>query len=169
VLVPTLALTIGLVAWQMQSVSRRASAGAPLRSIAVLPLANLSGDASQEYFSDGITDQLITNLAKVGSLRVISRTSVMRYKGTRKGLPEIAKELNVDAIVEGSVVKSGQKIRITAQLLDGPSDRHLWAESYERDFGDVLKLQNDVAEAIAVQVRAELSPSLRRNCARRVR
>ena len=161
VLVPTLALTIGLVVWQMQSVSRRAIAGAPLRSIAVLPLANLSGDASQEYFSDGITDQLITNLAKVGSLRVISRTSVMRYKGTRKGLPEIAKELNVDAIVEGSVVKSGQKIRITAQLLDGPSDRHLWAESYERDFGDVLKLQNDVAEAIAVQVRAELSPELK--------
>ncbi len=161
VLVPTLALTIGLVVWQMQSVSRRAIAGAPLRSIAVLPLANLSGDASQEYFSDGITEQLITDLAKVGSLRVISRTSVMRYKGTRKGLPEIAKELNVDAIVEGSVVKSGQKIRITAQLLDGPSDRHLWAESYERDFGDVLKLQNDVAEAIAVQVRAELSPKLK--------
>ena len=161
VLVPTLALTIGLVVWQMQSVSRRASAGGPLRSIAVLPLANLSGDASQEYFSDGITDQLITNLAKVGSLRVISRTSVMRYKGTRKGLPEIAKELNVDAIVEGSVVKSGQKIRITAQLLDGPTDRHLWAESYERDFGDVLKLQNDVAEAIAVQVRAELSPEVK--------
>ena len=161
VLVPTLALTIGLVVWQMQSVSRRAIAGAPLRSIAVLPLANLSGDASQEYFSDGITEQLITDLAKVGSLRVISRTSVMRYKGTRKGLPEIARELNVDAIVEGSVVKSGQKIRITAQLLDGPSDRHLWAESYERDFGDVLKLQNDVAEAIAVQVRAELSPKLK--------
>jgi len=161
VLVPTLALTIGLVVWQMQSVSRRASAGAPLRSIAVLPLANLSGDASQEYFSDGITDQLITDLVKVGSLRVISRTSVMRYKGSRKGLPEIAKEMNVDAIVEGSVVKSGQKIRITAQLLDGPSDRHLWAESYERDFGDVLKLQNDVAEAIAVQVRAELSPEVK--------
>ncbi len=161
VLVPTLALTIGLVVWQVQSVSRRASAGAPLRSIAVLPLANLSGDPSQEYFSDGITDQLITDLAKVGSLRVISRTSVMRYKGTKKGLPEIAKELNVDAIVEGSVVRSGQKIRITAQLLQGATDRHLWAESYERDFGDVLKLQNDVAEAITVQVRAELSPEVK--------
>src|SRR5579859_921152 len=132
-----------------------------IRSIAVLPLANLSGDPSQDYFAEGMTDQLITDLAKIGSLRVVSRTSVMRYKGTKKGLPEIANELNVDAIVEGSVVRSGQKVRITAQLLHGPTDKHLWADSYERDLGDVLRLQSDVAEAIAGQVRAELSPQLK--------
>ena len=102
VLVPVLALTIALILWQVQTVSQRASADAPLRSIAVLPLADLSGDASEEYFAEGMTDQLITDLAKIGSLRVVSRTSVMRYKGTKRGLPEIARELNVDAIVEGS-------------------------------------------------------------------
>ena len=161
VLVPALGLAIGLILWRVQTASPRTSADAPLRSVAVLPLANLSGDVSQEYFAEGMTDQLITDLAKVGSLRVVSRTSVMRYKGTRKGLPEIARELNVDAIVEGSVVRSGQKVRITAQLLHGPTDKHLWAESYERDLGDVLRLQNDVAEAIAGQVRAELSPELK--------
>jgi TolB-like protein/Flp pilus assembly protein TadD len=129
-----------------------------LRSIAVLPLDNLSGDPSQAFFVDGMTDQLITDLAKVGSLRVISRTSVMRYKGTKKGLPEIARELNVDGIIEGSVIRSGTRVRITAQLLHGPTDRHLWAESYDRDLGDVLKLQSEVAEAIAQQVRAQLTP-----------
>src|SRR5439155_3176653 len=157
VLVPTLALTIGLVVWQMQSVSRRAIAGAPLRSIAVLPLANLSGDASQEYFSDGITDQLITDLAKVGSLRVISRTSVLRYKGTKKGLPEIVRELHVDTVVEGSVIRSGRRVRVTAQLLQAASDQHLWAETYDRDIGDVLRLQGEVADAIAQQIRAQLT------------
>jgi tetratricopeptide (TPR) repeat protein len=105
-----------------------------------------------------MTEQLITDLAKVGSLRVISRTSVMRYKGTKKGLPEIARELNVDGIVEGSVMRSGNHVRITAQLLHGPTDKHLWAESYERDLGDVLRLQSQVAQAIAVQVRAQLTP-----------
>jgi len=109
---------------------------------------------------DGMTDELITDLAKVSSLRVISRTSVMRYKGTKKGLPEIARELNVDGIVEGSVTRSGQRVRITAQLLDAPTDRHLWAETYERDLGDVLSLQSEVAEAIALQVRAQLTPEL---------
>jgi TolB-like protein len=123
-----------------------------------LPLANLSGDPSEEFFADGMTDQLITDLAKVGSLRVISRTSVVQYKGTKKGLPEIARELNVDAIVEGSVVRSGQRVRVTAQLLQARTDRHLWAESYDRDLGDVLKLQAEVADAIAQQVRAELTP-----------
>ena len=161
VLVPTLALTIGLIFWQVLNVSHRTSAAAPLRSIAVLPLADLSGDPSQDYFAEGMTDQLITDLAKIGSLRVVSRTSVMRYKATKKSLPEIARELNVDAIVEGSVVRSGQKVRITAQLLQGPTDKHLWADSYERDLGDVLRLQNDVAEAIAGQVRAELTPEIK--------
>jgi TolB-like protein/Flp pilus assembly protein TadD len=121
-------------------------------------MQNLSGDAAQEYFADGMTEELITDLAKVSALRVISRTSVMRYKGTKKGLPEIAKELNVEAVVEGSVMRSGNRVRITAQLLQAPTDRHLWAESYERDLGDVLKLQSEVAQAIAKQVRAQLTP-----------
>jgi len=146
--------------WMVRPVSPRASVAEDLqlRSLAVLPLDNLSGDPSQEYFADGITDELITDLAKVSSLRVISRTSVMRYKGTKKTLPEIARELNVDAVIEGSVVRSGKRVRITAQLLHGPTDRHLWAETYERDLGDVLRLQSDVAQAIAQQVRAQVSP-----------
>jgi TolB-like protein/Tfp pilus assembly protein PilF len=119
----------------------------------------LSGDPSQEFFADGMTDQLITDLAKVGSLRVVSRTSVMRYKGTRKGLPEIASELNVDAIVEGSVTRSGQRVRVTAQLIQAPTDLHLWAETYDRDLGDILKLQGEVADVIAGQVRAQLTPT----------
>ncbi|MHB8504018.1 MAG: adenylate/guanylate cyclase domain-containing protein, partial [Candidatus Acidiferrales bacterium] len=105
-----------------------------------------------------MTDELITDLAKVSSLRVISRTSVMRYKGTKKGLPEIARELKVDAIVEGSVMRSGQRVRITAQLLRAATDQHLWAETYERDLGDVLNLQSEVAESIVQQVRAQLTP-----------
>ncbi len=134
------------------------STASRLNSIAVLPLANLSGDPSEEFFADGMTDQLITDLAKVGSLRVISRTSVIQYKGTKKSLPEIARDLNVDAIVEGSVVRSGQRVRVTAQLLQARNERHLWAESYDRDLGDVLKLQGEVADAIAQQVRAQLTP-----------
>lgn len=131
----------------------------PIRSIAVLPLDNLSGDPSEDFFADGMTDQLITDLAKVGSLRVISRTSVMQYKTAKKRLPEIARELNVDAIVEGSVIRSGQRVRVTAQLVQGPTDRHLWAETYDRDLGDILKLQGDLADAIARQVRAQLTPT----------
>ncbi|HEY1676328.1 MAG TPA: winged helix-turn-helix domain-containing protein [Candidatus Sulfotelmatobacter sp.] len=139
----------------------RGSAAPTVRSIAVLPLANFSGDPAQEYFADGMTDELITDLAKVSSLRVISRTSVMRYKGAKKSLPEIARELNVDGIIEGSVTRSGQRIRITAQLLYGPTDKHIWAETYERDLGDVLSLQSDVAQAIAQQVRVQLTPQTR--------
>jgi len=116
----------GLALWL---VPHHTNAALQLRSIAVLPLDNLSGDPSQDFFVDGMTDDLITNLAKVSSLRVISRTSVMRYKGTKKTLPEIARELNVDGIIEGSVIRSGTRVRITAQLLHGPTDRHLWAES----------------------------------------
>ncbi len=131
---------------------------ASIRSIAVLPLANLSGDPEQEYFSDGMTEALISNLAKIGSLRVISRTSAMHYKDTRKTLPEIARELNVDAIVEGSVTRSGDRVRITVQLVHGRSDRHLWAEEYERDLRDVLVLQSEVAQTIAREVRVVLTP-----------
>jgi TolB-like protein/DNA-binding winged helix-turn-helix (wHTH) protein/Tfp pilus assembly protein PilF len=148
----------GLVLWLVPSLTRRANASGPIRSIAVLPLDNFSGDPSQEYFVDGMTDELTTDLAKVSSLHVISRTSMMRYKGTKKGLPEIARELNVDGIVEGSVTRSGQRVRITAQLIHAPTDHHLWAEAYERDLGDVLRLQSEVAEAIAQQVRAQVTP-----------
>ena len=151
-------LITGLAIWLVLTVWRRPSATPPLRSIAVLPLDNLSGDPSQDYFVDGMTDELTTDLAKVGSLRVTSRTSVMRYKGTKKGLPEIARELNVEGIVEGSVMRSGNRVRITAQLIHAPTDRHLWAETYERDLGDVLRLQSEVAQAIAQQVRAQLTP-----------
>ncbi len=151
-------LVIGLAVWLVRTGTHPTSAAPRLNSIAVLPLENLSGDPSEEFFADGMTDQLITDLAKVGSLRVVSRTSVIRYKGTKKGLPEIARELNVDAVVEGSVIRSGQRVRVTAQLLQAPTDRHLWAETYDRDLGDVLKLQGEVADAIAQQVRAQLTP-----------
>jgi serine/threonine protein kinase/TolB-like protein/Tfp pilus assembly protein PilF len=129
-----------------------------IRSVAVLPLENLSRDPEQEYFADGMTDALTTNLSKIGALRVISRTSAMRYKGTNRSLPEIARELNVDGVVEGSVMRSGNRVRITAQLIQASMDQHLWAEAYERDIGDVLRLQGEVAQAIAQQVRVQLTP-----------
>ncbi len=151
-------VAIAAVLVLLPTLSHRAAATPSVRSIAVLPLANFSGDPAQEFFVDGMTDELITDLAKIGALRVVSRTSVMRYKGTKKGLPEIARELNVDGIVEGSVMRSGQRVRITAQLLYGPTDKHLWAETYDRDLGDVLSLQSEVAQAIAQQVRAQVTP-----------
>jgi len=133
---------------------------ARVQSLAVLPLRNLSNDPSQEYFSDGMTDELITDLAKSEGLRVISHTSVERYKGTKLSLPEIAHELGgVDAVVEGTVLRAGDRVRITAQLIDGHSDQHLWADSYERDVRDILALQNDVAHDIASQVAITLRPS----------
>ncbi|HEX2341725.1 MAG TPA: tetratricopeptide repeat protein, partial [Vicinamibacterales bacterium] len=121
-------------------------------------LANLSGDPAQEFFADGMTEALIADLAKISSLKVISRTSVMRYRGTTRSLPEIARELGVDAVIEGSVQRSQDRIRITAQLIDASSDRHLWADSYDRSAQDVLALQSEVARAIATQVRARVSP-----------
>jgi TolB-like protein/DNA-binding winged helix-turn-helix (wHTH) protein/Tfp pilus assembly protein PilF len=150
---------LGLAAWTVRRYVYAKAAVQPVHSIAVLPLDNLSGDPSEEFFADGMTDQLITDLAKVGSLRVISRTSVMRYKGAKKGLPEIARELNVDAIVEGSVIRSGQRVRVTSQLVQASTDQHLWAETYDRGLDDILKLQGEVADAIAQQVRAQLSPT----------
>src|SRR5712692_5335352 len=133
------------------------SAVPPIRSIAVLPLQNLSNDPNQEYFADGMTDALITDLAQIGSLKVISRTSTMRYKKSDKTLPEIARELNVDGIVEGTVQRSGDRVRITAQLIYGPLDKHLWANSYERDLSDVFALERDVTVEIAGQVQAHLT------------
>jgi TolB-like protein/Tfp pilus assembly protein PilF len=130
-------------------------------SLAVLPLENLSRDPEQEYFAEGLTEALITTLAKIGELRVVSRTSAMQYQGVRKPLPEIARELGVDAIVEGTVLRAGDRVRITAQLIDALRETHLWAESYERDLRDVLALQSEVAQAIAREVQVKLTPQER--------
>jgi TolB-like protein/Tfp pilus assembly protein PilF len=135
-----------------------ASPARRVTSIAVLPLENLSGDAAQDYFSDGMTEELIACLAQVRALRIISRTSVMRYKGQRRAIPEIARELNVDAIVEGSVRRAGERVRITAQLIDASTERHLWAKSYERDLKEVLALQGEVATAIVEEIQVSVTP-----------
>jgi serine/threonine protein kinase/tetratricopeptide (TPR) repeat protein len=132
-----------------------------IESLAVLPLENLSMDAEQEYFADGMTDVLIADLSQISALRVISRTSVMQYKGTRKRLPQIARELNVDAVIEGSVLRSAGRVRITAQLIHGATDKHLWAKSYERDLRDVLALQGEVASTIANEIRIAVTPQER--------
>lgn len=129
-----------------------------IRSLAVLPLENLSRDPEQEYFAEGLTEALITTLAKIGELRVVSRTSAMQYTGVRKPLREIARELEVDAIVEGTVLRAGRRVRITAQLIDASRETHLWAESYERDLRNVLALQSEVAQAIAREIRIKLTP-----------
>jgi eukaryotic-like serine/threonine-protein kinase len=129
-----------------------------IQSLAVLPLQNLSGDAGQEYFADGMTEELTTDLSKIGAVRVISRTSAMRYKGANKSLREIARELNVDGVVEGSVQRSGNRVKITAQLILASTDTHLWADSYERELQDVLALQDDVAKSIANEIKVKLTP-----------
>jgi len=129
----------------------------PIRSIAVLPLENLSGDPAQEYFADGMTEALISNLAQIRALKVISRTSVMRYKGIRKSLPEIARELNVDAVIEGAVQRSGGRVRVTAQLIRATTDSHLWARDYDRDETDTLKLESEVAQTIADEIRIQVT------------
>ena len=148
------AVLAAALAWFL---SVRTGSSSHIRSLAVLPLENLSGDAGQEYFADGMTDELITRLGQISALRVISRTSTMTYKGTRKPMPQIASELNVDAVVEGSVLRSGERVRITAQLIQLPADKHIWSESYEGDVGDALALQNRVARTIAERVRATLN------------
>jgi TolB-like protein len=130
-----------------------------IESIAVLPLENLSRDPEQEYFAEGMTEALITSLAKIGPLRVVSRTTVMHYKGVHRPLPEIARELGVDAVVEGTVQRSGERLRISAQLLHAPTDTHLWAENYDRDLRDVLALQAELAQSIAREVRVKLTPA----------
>jgi TolB-like protein/Tfp pilus assembly protein PilF len=138
---------------------RRFAPSAPrIRSLAVLPLSNLSGDRDQEYFADGMTDELIANLARIGRLRVISRASSMHYKDTRLTLPQIARELRVQAIITGSVRRFGDRVRITAELIHAPDERHLWVESYERDARDVLTLQSEIARTIAREVRVTLTP-----------
>jgi len=129
-----------------------------IRSLAVLPLENLSGDSSQDYFADGMTDALIARLARISTLRVISRTSAMTYKNVHKPLPEIVRDLNVDAVVEGSVSRSGDRVRVTAELIDARNDKHLWAASYDEDIRDALVLQSKVTRAIAEQIRVTVNP-----------
>jgi TolB-like protein/Tfp pilus assembly protein PilF len=131
---------------------------APIRAVAVLPLQNFSGDANQEYLSEGVTEAIISNLSQIPALDVISRTSVMRYKGTTKPLPEIGKELGVDAIVEGSVQRSGGRVRITAQLVRASPEKHIWANHYDRDLSDELKLEAEVAQEIAEQIQINITP-----------
>ena len=153
-------LLIGLNAGGLRDRVLGTSSLPQIQSIAVLPLENLSGDPEQEYLADGMTDALITQLGQTSTLRVTSRTSIIRYKGAKKSLPEIARELNVDAIVEGTVLRSGDRVRITAQLLHAPTDRHLWAKTYEEDFRDILTLQRTVALAMINEMRIEMRPEL---------
>lgn len=158
-------LTLAVIAFASLAITWRTGvlrqSSAPIRSIAVLPLQNLSSDPNQEYFADGMTDELITDLAQIRELRVVSKTSIMQYKGTRKPLPQIGRELGVDAVVEGSLLRSGDRIRITAQLIHAGDDRHLWAQSYEGDIQNALSLQAAVAEAITNEVRLSLSQAER--------
>jgi TolB-like protein/DNA-binding winged helix-turn-helix (wHTH) protein/Tfp pilus assembly protein PilF len=157
----TLLIGVGIWSWRHSR-----SFSPTISSLAVLPLQNLSGDPSQEYFSEGLTDELLTDLAKLPGLRVISRTSVMHYKGTNKPLPQIAQELKVDAIVEGTVARTESRVRIRVQLIEARTDHHLWAEAYERDMRDVLGLQSEVALAISHQINLELTPQQKTRFAR---
>ncbi len=145
-------LVAGLAVWR----SRASASRGAIHSLAVLPLENLSGDPAQEYFADGVTEELTTELAQVPALRVISRISAMQYRAKRKGAPEIASELHVDALVEGSVARSGNHVRITAQLIEAKNDRHLWAQSFEGELKDLVTLQDDAARKIAEQIRLHL-------------
>ncbi len=157
-----LALMAALVAYDIGGLRRRLwghTTSPPIRSLAVLPLSNLTGDPQQDFFAVGMTDALITDLAKIRELKVISRTSVMQFKDTKKPLPEIARALGVDGIVEGSVQRSSGRVRITVQVIHAPTDTHVWSESYERDARDVLSLQAAIAQAVAQQVKFALTPA----------
>ena len=153
-----LAVVLGLAILSASLIRSCGHRPTAIRSLAVLPLENLSGDAAQNYFSDGMTDELITDLAQISALRVISRTSVMVYKGAHKSLPQIARELNVDAVVEGTVLRAGDQVRITAQLIDASTDKHIWSQSYEGELRDTLALQDRVARTIAGQIQINLTP-----------
>ena len=152
-----LVLLLGALVWASRA-HRDASSKNRIESLAVLPLENLSRDPDQEYFSDGMTGALIDDISKIQPLRVISRTSTVRYKGTKKGLPEIARELKADAVIEGSVLRSGNRVRINVELIDASSDKQLWAEKYDRELGDILKLHSEVAETVASQIQFRLAP-----------
>src|SRR2546422_5042562 len=152
----TVLLATEVIRWRGQGDG--GSSGARIRSLAVLPLANLSGDPRQEYFADGLTDELIADLAAIKSLKVISRTSAMRYRGASKPLPEIARELGVDGIVEGSVLRSNDRVRIKVQLIEAAKDRNLWSQSYDRDMRNVLDMQSEVGRDIAERIDVQISP-----------
>ncbi|MGA8300540.1 MAG: winged helix-turn-helix domain-containing protein [Terriglobales bacterium] len=159
VVVMIVALTVGATFFGLRVLkSRQAAAHPGTHALAVLPLQNLSKDAGQDYFVDGFTEELVTDIAQIRSLRVISRTSTMVYKGTKKTLPEIARELHVDLVLEGSVVRDGNRVRVTAQLINAPTDTHLWAQTYESTINDVLDIQSRISRAIADDVRLDLSP-----------
>ena len=164
-----LALVAALLVYDVGDVRRRLT-GHPaepvIRSLAVLPLSNLTGDPQQEYFADGMTDALITDLAKIRGVKVISRTSVMQFKNVQQPLPAIARALGVDGIVEGSVQRSGERVRVTAQLIRAANDTHLWSESYERDTRDVLTLEGEVSQAIARAIKVAVSPEESRTLVR---
>ena len=149
---------LGALSFYFTNRRQHAESRSRISSLAVLPLTNLSSDASQDYFTDGLTDELTTRLAKISALRVISRTSVMHYKGSTKTTPEIARELNVDALLVGSVLRSGDRVRISAQLIQAGSDKNVWTESYERDLHDILALQADVARTVAEEIKIQVTP-----------
>ncbi len=153
-------IVLALVVWAVTKTLGDGQVGPAgnIESLAVLPLENLMGDTAQQYFVDGMTEALISDLAKVRALTVISRTSIMRYKGVERPLPEIAGELGVDAVIEGSVLRAGGRVRISVQLIDGVTDRHMWAENYERDLTDILVLQSEVAKAVAREIQVALTP-----------
>ena len=163
VLAVAFVLLVALVGFDARGVRNRwrTTPMAEVRSLAVLPLENLSNDPEQEYFTDGMTDALITQLSQISALKVISRTSVMPYKKITKSLPQIVRELGVDAVVEGTVQHSGDRVRITAQLIHGATDKHIWAGSYERKVQDVLSLQEDIARAIADEISVKVTPQER--------
>jgi TolB-like protein/DNA-binding winged helix-turn-helix (wHTH) protein len=162
---------IGIAVWGWRQLrNRQATPTVPaVRSLAVLPFGNLSGDPSQEYFADGMTEALIGRLSMIHDLRVISRTSVMRFKDTRQPVPEIAKTLGVDAIVEGSVIREGSRVRVNAQLIRGSTDEHLWAIEYQREYRSILALQDEVAQTIARQIKITMTPQERAGWQARVR
>ena len=157
-LVALLAVLVGLNVGGLRERLLGVAAPGPITSIAVLPLDNLLGDPEQEYFADGMTETLITELSKIGALRVISRQSVMQFKGSSESLPEIARKLNVDAVVQGSALHIGERVRITVQLIEAATDRHLWADSYDRDLSDVLALHSEVARAVAREIKIAVTP-----------
>jgi len=152
------ALLVGLNVGNLRGRLTGKESKSPIRSLAVLPLDNMMGDTEQDYFVEGLHEALITELSKVGTLRVISRTSAMHYQDTDKSIPQIARELDVDALVEGSVLRVGDQVRITAQLIHGATDEHLWADDYDRDLRDILSLLSEVARAIAGQIDIALTP-----------
>src|ERR1700730_3397134 len=161
------AFTANVGGWRDRLVGGSGTGSNPdhIESLAVLPLANLSRDPGQDYFADGMTEALIANLAQVSALRVISRTSAMHYKGTDKTLPQIARDLNVDAVIEGTVQRSGNRVQVTAQLIRGKTDAPVWAKIYERDSRDVLVMQSELAQAIVSEIKVHLTPQERQHLA----